>query len=462
MKKILRQLAGQLFLIASILVISLFLFVGLMNWHIDGLVVAEKTIFLDLLNSTKYIFNHAYWFHTILFYLLMVYGIWSLFKNYLLPSVLSIGKKHKDNTLKVFVFLFLIILLTSALVIKEMQMQRLGFYAGSRFGGNNFSLEHPAISWELTADERGMVYYDADSAVRIAKRLGLVVNRQGFANPFNFDRNTIDSLCQTTANRKKKKLFFGDSFLQGIGASKQENTFIELYRQHNPNEIVCSFGIGGNDPVQYRLAAEKFIPELMPDEVNVMFCGWNDIIFLDRKPLPHLPSLTYIDGVGFIHNYIFSGLSPFDTLALQPDTAYRLYRQKYSLQTRSDMLSVVCRQTIITSQLYFQFHPQHLYPRQFADDSLATYRNLKRIKTLADSVGANFTIAFIPTPPMKNHTIMDYEQHFKWAFGDLWQNVSFCSQSTIIESDCSSTVDWHFNDKGQIKFADFLQKTLKH
>lgn len=462
MKKMLRLLALQFLLIASVIVISLLLFLGLMSSHIDGFIIAEKTIFLDLLNSTKYVFNNTYWFHTILFYLLIAYGIWSLFKNYLLPPLIDIRKKHKDKTIKVFVLLFLIIFLTTALVIKEMQMQRLGFYAGSRFGGNNFSLEHPAISWELTADGRGMVYYDADSAVRIAKRLGLVVNKQGFPNSFNFDRKTIDSLSQTSTPRKKKKLFFGDSFLQGIGASKQENTFIELYRQHNPNEIVCSFGIGGNDPVQYRLAAEKFIPEIMPDEVNVMFCGWNDVIFLDRKPTPHLPSLTYIEGVGFIHNYIFSGLTPFDTLALQPDTAYRLYRQKYSLQTKSDMLPVVCRQSIITSQLYFQFHPQHLYPRQFADDSLATYRNLKRIKTLADSVGANFTIAFIPTPPMKNYTIMDYEQHFKWAFADLWQYVSFCPQGTIADSDCSSSVDWHFNDKGQIKFADFLQKTLKH
>lgn len=357
------------------------------------------------------------------------------------------------------VVIILIIGVYSTLMLREFWLYRLSFCPGSCYCGNDFKESNPFISRRLIADENGMCFYNQDSFPEKHDSTQFIVNRQGFPNPFDFDSMVVDSVSKAKG-KVKKMLFLGDSFLEGVGASSHDKCFAEFYRKAHPNQLMLSTGIGGMDVVQYKLVAQKYIPQLKPDKVVVFFCGWNDVIWINRKPKPYLPIHSFVENVGIIYNYIPSGITPFDTLTLSTDSAYRLYRSRFSLMEKNDFISRMARKTRITTQLYYKINPVQHYSSQFPPDSSATYTNLKAVKNLCDANDIAFQIVFIPTPTMKTYTIADYSEKYKWVFGDLWPLVSFCPKGLITEDDCSTSIDFHFNNKGQEKFAKFIQDLL--
>lgn len=386
--------------------------------------------------------------------------VWRIIKP-ITFRILSVIKKYKSSSAILLLLLLFVFLVAAILFLSESHFRAGNYFPGCFYKGINFENENPRVDKYLIADERGMTTYNYDSFPNRHHLAHFVINRQGFPNAFNFDRSTVDSLCNTGVKRKKEILFLGDSFLQGQGASQFNNCFAEIYRTRHLEDLVCSTGIPGSDPVQYWLCAEKFIPELLPQEVCVLFCGYNDAITFDRKPLPYLPEFTGWEGAGMIDNYFpISMITKGDSVVSSEET-YRWYRQQYSLFGKTDWASEFCRQSSVTTQLYYHFNPiiDNCITQQ--PDSFATYRNLDKIKSLADSVGAEFSIVFIPTPEMKAFGTNEYEKHFAWAFKKLWPYVHFPPKGFIEEADCVSADDHHFNGKGQLKFSKFLETELR-
>jgi len=368
-------------------------------------------------------------------------------------------RKYPDTKIKGDYLLagLLIAVTTCVLLAKEYHLYHLSFCPGSRFCGNDFTETKPSISNQLMADERGMAYYNPAYYAGKRDSTGLIINKDGFPATFDFSEEQRDTLSTSKRRGRKKILFLGDSFLEGVGASTHDKSFIELYKNRNPDKVIYSTGIGGMDVIQYRLVAEKYIPVIRPERVVVMFCGWNDLIWLDRKPRPYMPTHTFVDKVGIIYNYVPPGITPFDTLVLGADSAYQLYRNRFSLMGKKGLIERIAAKSRVTTQLYYAAKPIEFYPNQFAPDSLATYRNLKRIKDICDSSNIPLSIIFIPTPLMKDYTAAEYERRYKWVFKDMWPLVRFCPKGYIQAEDCSTEADYHFNDKGQKKFADYMQ-----
>jgi hypothetical protein len=434
--------------------------------HFDpyNIVIAEERIFMAMENETRSAFPHFYFVHTLLIYLLALYGGVIFFQRYfkiLIPPFqrfLSFSWRYRVKLGFFFLYFFLATLLVVSVYVVEYHLKKQGYYRGSFYRWVDFSQVKPDINKVVIADDKGMTVYAFDSFPRKGFPLNFMVNKEGFPNPFNFDKRTVDSLSGSGTNKKKKRLVLGDSFVEGLGASNFNKCFMEVYRKKNPDQVICSAGIRGSDPVQYRLFAEELVPKIAPDEISVMFCGWNDVMTEDRKPEPYIPLFTDIPGVGCLFNYLPRGLAGGDTVALPPDRAYRVYRKKYSLEENKDLLSVLCRQSCIATRLYSMMKPNVMTGKETAMDSGATYRNLKQIKSIADSAGVKFSIVFIPTPDMEHYGDKEYEEHFKWVFKDMWQYVTFPPTGMITMRDCCSSIDYHFNDAGQLKFAGFLQK----
>lgn len=471
MKRILNNVIYPVLFTVLILTVALLLFLLLAKFEIlfllQQIVVGEKTLFLFWMRDTQNIFHHAYIVHAVLFYVLATLGMVCIFRvsiRSLKPLWIKAQPfiaKEKSLFTKLLFFICFVLVIVGLLLIKENQFVKQGYFPGSYFKGVDFAKTNPLITHELIADETGMTFYDYDSFPNSKFPIEFMVNKQGFPNAFNFDRKTVDSLSELDTSRKKKILFVGDSFLEGLGASRFSKCFIEIYRKENTNLVVCAAGIHGSDPVQYRQFAQKFIPELKPDEVCVLFCGWNDIMNEDREPLAYIPQYTDIPGVGVINNYLPAALTGKPNIAFPPEKTYRIYRKYYSLFEKGDVWAKLAQQSCVTTQLYFNAFPAVNYTIIPTQDSLATYRSLQKIKALADSAGANFSIVFIPTPEMKNFETREYEQNYRWVFKDLWAYVHFPPQGLITEQDCSSAVDYHFNDGGQIKFAKFLDATMQ-
>ncbi len=376
-----------------------------------------------------------------------------------LKALTNLAQLFSGNK-RTMLFLFSVILIVITFLAKEYQLYKLGYCPGSYYAGNDFKEAQPKVTKRLLADSLGMAYYNPEYYPEKNDSSQFIVNADGFPSRFDYTPNVVDSLAQLSNPRRKKFLFLGDSFLEGVGASTCDKSFVELYRRNQPKKLICSTGIGGMDVVQYRLVAEKYIPLLKPDAIVIFFCGWNDVAWMERKPKPFLPLHGFVDHVGIIYNYIPTGITPYDTLTLSTDSAYRLYRSRFSLMGRKDMASQWAKQTRLSTQLYYKFNPISFYPCQFHPDSAATYRNLKRIKTLCDSNGIQLSILFIPTPLMQSYTMKEYTAQYKWVFQDLWSNVHFCPKGYFDASDCSSPTDFHFNNKGQLKMEAFMKSCL--
>ena len=428
-----------------------------------NILTGERRIFLSMENETKIVFPHFYFVHTLLIYLLALLGgvilVQKVFKLLQPPIrrflLLAWEKRVKFGFF--FLYFFLATFLVAIVLGTEYHLRKQGYFPGSFYQWNDFSLENPVITKEVIADETGMTFYAHDSFPRAGYPRMFVVNKQGFPTPFDFDRHTIDSLSGSGQNKKKKRLVLGDSFVEGLGASGFDSCFMEIYRRRNPDQVICCAALRGSDPVQYQQFATKLIPVISPDEVDVMFCGSNDVMPVDRKPVPYIPLFTDIKGVGCVFNYLAPDIAGGDTMALPPDQAYRAYRKKYSIQGNKDLWSVLCRQSCITTRIYSLLKRDAVKTKMLPPDSGITYRHIKRIKELADSAGAKFSIVFIPTPAMSEYGMKEYEQHFRWVFGDLWEYVHFCPKGMITQKDCVSESNCHFVDAGQIKFASFLQ-----
>ena len=149
------------------------------------------------------------------------------------------------------------------------------------------------------------------------------VNEQGFRSNINFTREVADS---ATHCGKKKILVIGDSFTEGITSTTSDHKLMELVQAEKAEDVFFVCGIGGTDPLNYRLIAEKFIPELQPDLVIINYCGENDNDYPDRIAIPYLPLQYYTNAGQFYSNPNpeFSDGIPNHILPT-PDSAYHFY-----------------------------------------------------------------------------------------------------------------------------------------
>src|SRR5690606_25963503 len=86
---------------------------------------------------------------------------------------------------------------------------------------------------------------------------------------------------------KPSVLHIGDSFTWGHNSTNKSLCFADLLLAREFPGF--NTGISGTDPLQYKLIAEKWIPELKPDIVMVHFFLGNDIMKYKRPVVPNIP-----------------------------------------------------------------------------------------------------------------------------------------------------------------------------
>jgi hypothetical protein len=412
-----------------------------------------------ILEKSREVFPHLYVAHAFLvagfaltgFTVCLRYaGIW--LRPYLrrfLPSY----HDHKKVYLKLITGILFMLTIASVLLCYEWHYYHHGYYPGSFYQLVDFTSDDVQLLPGINADDRGMTALDksADNF-----NFGLQINRQGFLADFDYTRAAIDS---TRKAGKQIVFVIGDSFVQGVTDGPHENTFVEILRKNNPGICICAFGVGGTDPVNYRLIAEKYIPELKPDAVWLIMCAWNDLLDYERHPLSGIPLLTRTNA-GFIYLYPPPFISGNTNLVLSPDSAYLFYRNIYSLFGRRDLLSLIARQSAVSTQLYRPYVSYAVKSLDYQRDSSATYRCIKTISTLCDSSHAAFNIGLIPTPAMLSLSLEENCLNTKWVFREILDRVHFWRPKYFTTADFISRSDLHFNDKGNRKYAAYLQDIM--
>lgn len=114
---------------------------------------------------------------------------------------------------------------------------------------------------------------------------GSKINVDGFLSTYNYTAYILDSIKKSG---KKIVMIIGDSFVQGVSSTSWNKSFVELLRKNASQYEVINFGVGGMDPLNYRLVVEEYLKPIKPDLIVIVCCD-NDMMQFDRKPMPGVP-----------------------------------------------------------------------------------------------------------------------------------------------------------------------------
>ncbi len=348
-----------------------------------------------------------------------------------------------SSTRKILLFQFLFVAL--ALVSIEIALRFIGYQPGDM--KPNWLNFHPVDSLYVVHD-----YYTNNEGLLVADSLhwaqqNIHINEDGFRSP---DLSKLDSA-------KKKILFIGDSFTWGMSASPvTDNCFVDLVRNETDFEVINT-GIPAADPVQYTLLAKKYIPQLKPDYVLVMFFTGNDIMKQYREVIPNEP-FYYYTNAGAI-------LADMDSLHFK--TAQEAYNyfvsDKYYLHQPKNIFEKAVAKSSLLSRLYsvrFRIEEKLEYERMIKNTSI-TKKYLKQIKAIAAQNHVPCKLVLIPEIKEADMPVEKYLKKYSDLLGDTsLQNDWLVPQNS--KTYFNDYPDAHLNNKGHRFYGDYLKDFLQN
>lgn len=285
---------------------------------------------------------------------------------------------------------------------------------------------------------------------------GLLVGnsaRKGYEKWANSDGFNTPEFTEVDTT-KPTVMLIGDSFTWGMSATHNDSAFANILRRQS-GWNVHNLGIPAADPVQYALVAERYIPQLQPDMVMLIFFVGNDIMLHDRQAAPFRDFyfftnagaiLTDVDGIHFPDAY-----SAYDYLM----------HDKYWLTGKRNRLEWCISKSAVFSRLYsvrFRWEEKQRWDNTIKDLSL-TNRYVLKVRDAALAQGADFQIVVIPEIKEAEMAREDYEEKYGSFFHhpDLQPFISW----PITEKKMFNPYpDAHLNNSGHRDYADFMLQSL--
>jgi len=235
------------------------------------------------------------------------------------------------------------------------------------------------------------------------KKQGVFINQDGFRTK---SFTTID-------NTKRKIMFIGDSFTWGMSAEPFfKNSFCDLLAQDSSLEII-NLGIPAADPVQYFSLSEKYIPQLTPNVLYVMFYMGNDLMRIDRtntgQPYYYWTNAgaiyTDIDGLHFT-----SSKEAYDYLVTKKLFIRQPKNKKEWLVSKSALLARLF-------SLKFRWKEKQEFEKARNHPQL-TVKYLNRIAEICVAYNCELNIVIIPEAKDANLTLEKYYKKYGALLND--------------------------------------------
>jgi len=270
--------------------------------------------------------------------------------------------------------------------------------------------------------------------------------------PFNSDG--FKSIGFRKYNSKAKSiLLLGDSFTWGHSASNITNCFADLLLAKG--YVVYNSSITGTDPAQYLQIARALIPKLEPDFVVVNFYMGNDIVYFERKPLPHVP-VFYCTNAGNLIS------CPEGIYFKDASEAYEHFLSKIKIPTGKNLFGTLCAKSVVGTLLWTALEEKGmLKPGMQAngkeyDVSKVPYYDkpysnvqLAEIKAIAEQYKGTFMIAVIPAI-VEGDSLL-----FPKDVAGLFDGLEYFVPPVTLQH-YQKAVDGHYNDRGHAVHAAFI------
>lgn len=275
-----------------------------------------------------------------------------------------------------------------------------------------------------------------------------------FSRPFNQD-GFRSIPFKNYATKQLKVLVIGDSFVYGMDAHPQQNSFVDLLLCKG--YLVYAAGIPGTDPAQYAAIAQKYIPIVKPDVVVSCFYTGNDYMSFCREPNKKEP-IEHMSNAG-----LFSS-NPYGQY-LSAENAYRYY---LSFSTFSDsthgLFDKACAASSIGTVVWNALYAQNWIQRKMNRLDLPSLNVPKdsvyaRTKIYTDRLAA---ICSANEVPLIQTVIPDLDApQFDFdGLNFLFGNSYKMPNGLNLEEDYFKR-GIHFNNNGSWKYANFLDSLLQ-
>lgn len=254
---------------------------------------------------------------------------------------------------------------------------------------------------------------------------------------------------------KKKVLFIGDSFTWGMSASPFfDSSFCDLLSKATDYEIINT-GIPAADPPQYELIAQKYIPQLKPDFVFVMFFTGNDLMKEERSIIPGKPFYYWTNAgaiLADIDGHHFNSAE---------EAYHYIINEKYFLKSPAKWYLKVIAQSALLSRLYsfkFRLNEKIEYEKLLKNTSL-TKKYLNRIVETCEQ--NHVAVKFVLIPEMKEADMS--KQKLSSRYSDILLDVNlqpYWAIPTTSKKMFKENPDGHLSNAGHRHYFEFLKNQL--
>lgn len=255
-------------------------------------------------------------------------------------------------------------------------------------------------------------------------------------------------------SEKIKVMIVGDSFVWGMSANPYYNSFADVLLSRDYQ--VFNLGIPSVDPIQYYSICKNYVDSIQPDFVIINFFEGNDFMNHKRVHAQGIPS-EYISNAGFFES------TPQGKFLSAKD-AYNFYADQLRIPSNS-ALNKLLSKTAIGSIIWTQTHPKtrYQYTASLTEEESIAYTTLYLDSIVSFLEGKNLNYFFTITPDEsaqynEKQTRISYnKEKIDLVFADLPHYIP----SNLKHEDYNQPKDFHFNNSGSLKYANFIDSLIQ-
>jgi len=239
---------------------------------------------------------------------------------------------------------------------------------------------------------------------------------------------------------RARVLFLGDSFTWGVAAQPLGRAFVDLVRERGYQTI--NLGVSAIGPVQYAAQAERYLPQLKPDVVCVMFYGWND--FLKEPAIRPGLQRVYMTNVGMLFATTEEGAQ------ISFEEAVARHERSFAWWMTPRVAGLLGRTAIGRAAAHWNAEAAR---RQM--DKGAAVEQLQRIREVAQEHGARLFLFLLPVRPSfagDDGGLAELEV--------LFEDFAPLAPAPFGEDDYEPLPGEHFNNAGHARMAGFVADAL--
>lgn len=289
--------------------------------------------------------------------------------------------------------------------------------------------------------------------------------RDYLLNPFNSEGFRSIKLSHMPQGRPRIMLV-GDSFVWGMSAEPLHNSYSDILLARG--FTVYNMGIIGTDPAQYEAIVRKYVPLLNPDMVIVNFFLGNDLMSFERKVKAGMPP-EHLTNSGFLDSHPLGKYLP-------PSEAYDFYFAYNRIpEIETSWFNKLCSRTNLLTKIWLILYEVGLVEHEIrtaenqlhgipdSTKALVTARYLAGISEVCranDVLLINTVIPEKPFPWLRNRPfrISDKEHDLLEI---IYRGTEYHHPENLCANDYEDGGN-HFNNKGSLKYADFLEIIIQN